>query len=411
MVPHALSRHRLSSRPFAVAIMVLLGLAAASCHKMPLVAPSNSSITLVAATNVLPVNGSVEITAVVLQGSQTAGGGNNGGGTTTGTGTPVHNGTVVSFTTTLGRIEPADAETDNGKAVVRLIADGRSGKATVTAFSGAATKSVDVNVGAAGASRIAVTANPQTLPAAGGAAEISARVEDAQGNGVLGVPVSFSTDLGNLSAGTVLSNEQGFALTTLVTTQGPATVSASAGGATAALTGTVKITLKPRTVIEITAPASAQIGVGASFTFTPSANSFISDAVVNWGDGSAPTVLGALTAARVVGHLFEQTGNISVTASATGSDPTSTSVFVAPITISITAPSTGTVGKSISFSATVGPAAAAIDRVVWDFGDGTGAEGNSTAHAYTTPGAKVVRATAFPVVGPSRSTTATIIIE
>jgi len=122
MVPHALSRHRLSSRPFAVAIMVLLGLAAASCHKMPLVAPSNSSITLVAATNVLPVNGSVEITAVVLQGSQTAGGGNNGGGTTTGTGTPVHNGTVVSFTTTLGRIEPADAETDNGKAVVRLIA-------------------------------------------------------------------------------------------------------------------------------------------------------------------------------------------------------------------------------------------------------------------------------------------------
>src|SRR5262245_40188286 len=147
---------------------VLLGLSGAACNKMPLTAPSGTSITLVAATNTLPVNGSIDITAVLIEGGQTNSGGNNGGTTVTpGAGTPVQNGTHVSFTTTLGRMEPAEAQTSAGKAVAKLIADGRSGTATITAISGAASKTMTVAIGAAGASHIAVTANPQSLPATG----------------------------------------------------------------------------------------------------------------------------------------------------------------------------------------------------------------------------------------------------
>ena len=64
----------------------------------------------------------------------------NGAATTTtgapGAGTPVQNGTLVSFTATLGRIEPSEARTQNGQVRVRFIASTQSGAATITAFSG-----------------------------------------------------------------------------------------------------------------------------------------------------------------------------------------------------------------------------------------------------------------------------------
>jgi hypothetical protein len=202
----------------------------ASCHRVPLVAPSGSALTLIASTNVLPVNGAADITAVIIEGAQGAGTGTTPGQIEPGFGTPVHDGTQVVFATTLGRIEPGEAKTTGGRATVRLVGDGRSGTAVVTAFSGSATNTVEVDIGAAGATRVAVTANPQSLPPAGGLSMISARVEDMQGNGLLGVPVSFSTSRGTLSQTTVLTSEFGVATTTL-TTLAEATVTASTGGA------------------------------------------------------------------------------------------------------------------------------------------------------------------------------------
>src|SRR5687768_4151272 len=86
-----------SARFFSVSAIVLaLSLVAAGCEKVPLTAPTGSTIILTAATNILPVNGTADITATVLEAA----------------GTPPHSGTVVSFTTTLGSNEPADARTD-----------------------------------------------------------------------------------------------------------------------------------------------------------------------------------------------------------------------------------------------------------------------------------------------------------
>ena len=73
----------------------------------------------------------------------------------------MQNGTVITFTTTLGRIEPADARTQNGQVRVRFISSGQSGTATITAFSGGASgKLENLRVGTAAAERVLLTATP-----------------------------------------------------------------------------------------------------------------------------------------------------------------------------------------------------------------------------------------------------------
>jgi hypothetical protein len=53
-------------------------------------------------------------------------------------GTPVHDGTIVTFTATLGVVEPAEAATDDGTARTTFFAGNTPGTAKVTARSGAA---------------------------------------------------------------------------------------------------------------------------------------------------------------------------------------------------------------------------------------------------------------------------------
>jgi len=89
---------------------------------MALTAPTKSVIALYASA--APANdGSFTLIATVTEEA----------------GTPVQNGTLVTFTTTLGRLDPTSAETTNGQATVKLVAEGLSGTATVSAFSGGAT--------------------------------------------------------------------------------------------------------------------------------------------------------------------------------------------------------------------------------------------------------------------------------
>ena len=55
----------------------------------------------------------------------------------------MQNGTLISFTTTLGRIEPSEARTQNGQVRVKFIPNGQSGPATITAFSGGASGKIE----------------------------------------------------------------------------------------------------------------------------------------------------------------------------------------------------------------------------------------------------------------------------
>ena len=160
----------LASLAAALGAITILSFAL-SCDKVPLLAPTGSVISLFATANTVPLNSEIEIVANVIENGVTqSGSGTTGtpGTTTTGTttpgaGTPVQNGTLVSFTTTIGRIEPSEARTNNGQVRVKFISGGQSGTATITAFSGGASgKLENLKVGSAGVERVLISASPQT---------------------------------------------------------------------------------------------------------------------------------------------------------------------------------------------------------------------------------------------------------
>src|SRR5215471_5547465 len=94
----------------------------ASCSKVPLLAPTGSVINLYPQTNSVSLNSRVTIAATVIeQGVASSGSGSGGTTSRVGAGTPVHNGTHVTFTTTLGTIQPSDAVTENGATTVTYI--------------------------------------------------------------------------------------------------------------------------------------------------------------------------------------------------------------------------------------------------------------------------------------------------
>jgi len=87
-------------RLVAAAAIVTVAAVTTGCDKVPLFAPTASTISLTAPTRSLPTGGTTEVTATVLESA----------------GTPVQNGTTVHFTTTLGSLAPVEAQTRNGIA-------------------------------------------------------------------------------------------------------------------------------------------------------------------------------------------------------------------------------------------------------------------------------------------------------
>jgi len=383
MLPQPARRNvRRAGRVLAVFAGLSVTLASSSCDKVPLLAPTGSVITLFATAATVPSNGSMEIVGTVIeQGTASTttppanGGAGGGTGTTAtstpGAGTPVHNGTVVTFTTTIGRIEPSEARTDNGQVRVRFHADGQSGTATITAFSGGASgKLENLKVGSAGAERILLSANPQALACSGGNSQVSARVEDVSGVGLPQVPVVFTTTKGQLNPSTATTDASGVANSTLSTSQ-EATVTANAAGKTA----TATVTLSPRTGVGITSP-TGQIAAGTptSFTVTVAATANISNVSIDFGDGGSQN-LGPISGSTSVPHTYIREGTYTVTAVASDaagcSERVSTGVSILPgqpPTVTITAPENAPVNTSVVVSANVTGATSTVVRYEWTFG-------------------------------------------
>ena len=444
MVTHKI---RLASLAAACGAITILSFASA-CDKVPLLAPTGSVISIFATANTVALNSEVEIVANVIENGTasspttpttptTPTNPGNGGTTTpgttgttsttsTGAGTPVQNGTLVSFTTTIGRIEPSEARTSNGQVRVRFIAGGQSGVATITAFSGGASgKLENLKVGAAGVERVLVTASPQTLGPSGGSTTITARVEDVSGTGLSGIPVSFSTDAGAFSNSTVTTDASGAAQTTLTTSRA-AKVTVSVAGKTA----DVSIGLNPRTGITITAPttqvsegqpATFTVGVGGGGTGGTAAN--VRDVTVDFGDGSQIS-LGAISGSTTIQHTYTEAATYTVRATAIEAsgftEQVATSITVLPgqppaviITASNNNPS---VGETVIFTATVSGATSTVLRYEWDFG--TDAQprtatttGNRATASYTTTGSKVITVRVVQSSGPSGEGTTSIVVR
>jgi hypothetical protein len=419
--------------------ILLLGFALApltivfACEKVPLLAPTGSTITLTTTATALSANGTAPVVAQVLEAS----------------GFPPHSGTHVTFVTTLGQLQPSEGETDvNGQVSSTFAAGGSNGTATITALSGGATTgpagALKIFVGTAAVGRVSVNANPLTVPASGGSSTITALVLDINGNPLVGSPVTFTTTAGTLAAGASLTNGNGVA-SSVLTTSVQATVTATVGAtapttppatgttppvATGQASGAVTITVQSAPTITITPPAAIQKNIPATFTITVTAaaanGSPIKDVTVNWGDGQAQS-LGAFTGAQPATHRYESNGTFVVSATVTdvagNSTTVSSPVVVTPlpgtsvvVNFSST-PNPPVVGTPVTFSMTITPpTGVGIVSSSIDYGDGQvdqlGAAASATkTHSYSSAGPKNVVVTAIDTAGRSTPGTTVVVVN
>ena len=163
------------------ALLALLVMTNVTCGEAPMVAVPGSTLAIFANPPFIVANGGVSvISALVIDPN----------------GTPAANGTVVLFFTTLGRIE-AQGRTRDGVARVNLVADSRSGTATVTGATGDQSATVEggVVIGSARPFLVTVTADPLKIRTVR-PSRITANVFDVDGNPIANIPVVFRLDGG-----------------------------------------------------------------------------------------------------------------------------------------------------------------------------------------------------------------------
>jgi len=393
------------SRPLrrwiATAVLAGLSLSIGACQKVPLLAPTGSTITVTAGSTALSVNGTTDITATVLEQA----------------GTAPQDGTVVTFTTTLGSIEPSEARTNGGRVIVKFRAGTANGTAIITATSGGAGSSsatsssnvARVAVGTAAVGSVRVSANPTLLPATGGLSTIAGTVIDINGNPLSSAPVTFTTTAGTLEQVAVSTDANGVATAVLrATTTATVTVAvgAQAGSSTGGTTppaagapaapaapattgtasGSVTVNVTSAPTLTITPPATApSAGLPASYTFAvavPATNgTAIRNVTVNWGDGQTQD-LGILTGTANVSHSYRSSGTFDIVGTVTDSfgnvvrNSISVSVNAKPQpVVSITATTANpTAGVDMVFTASIAPVSGngtVIQSALIDFGDQT----------------------------------------
>lgn len=389
----------------ALTPLVAGALLATACDKVPLTAPTESTIQLFATATSVSPTGSTDIVATVIEQA----------------GTPVQNGTVVSFTTTLGRIEPAEARTQNGKVTVKLTADGRSGIAQITAFSGGAiSEKLELPIGSAAAETVTVRAEPARLSPGGGSAQIVALVRDVAGNPLAGASVAFTTTAGTLSSGVAQTDANGEARSTLVTAR-ESTITATVGAKSGQIT--VQVDSSPSVTISVSpaAPIENQ-AVTFSLTVTLATGGLpITQARIEFGDGESRQ-LGALSGTTSVGHVYRNSGTygvvLTLTDAAGNVSAQQTVVVVAPeaaigVVLSYS-PAAPIVNQVVTFTAiTTLPTGVSIERYEWTFGDGTSSTttGNQRTKIYTSPGTRKAHVTAVGTNGRTGVGEADIVIN
>lgn len=402
-----------------VAGLVLLALLATACDKVPLFAPSQSTITLSAGQRVLALNASVEVTAVVIEPS----------------GTPVQNGTAVRFTTSLGRVDPVEVETRNGIATTTFYAGDTSGVADVRAFSGAAgtssaaagenattpTNTLSFTIGTAAADTVTISARPSTVPSTGGTVELNAVVRGTNGQGLAGVPVTFSTTSGTLTNTIAITDVNGVA-TVGLTTNSEASVSATSGSKTTATAAAVTVLGTPSVTLTCTGSGTGTTSctqtVDQPMTFTAAratGSTLLRSASLDFGNGNN-TDLGTLSSGVTVTHTYRSSNPYTATLVATDINGQTTRASVAvnitpiaartPLTVNITAATVGTersTGTPVAFTATAtAETGVLIESFTWDFGDGVVIQtsGGQTSHVYgssSTPAPNALTFTTYTV--------------
>jgi len=414
---------------FAARALALLiaAAAAASCDKAPLLAPTNSSITISASTRVLPLGGQTEITAFVIEPA----------------GTPVQNGTTVRFVTSLGIMNPVETQTHNGVATATFMAGDVSGVAEIRALSGGsgstttsstttggttgatttstAANVVQITVGAAAVDSVTVRTNPATVSTNGGTVEVTASVLAAGGRALPGIAVTFSADHGTLSSTTGVTDANGEARVQL-TTNVDTNISASAGGKTAATAA--KVTAQPGPSVTLTCTSSTSgncstLNVGDVAVFTAArgqSTSNIRTSTIDFGDGTI-IELGNLSGPVGASHQYLVGGSYTVRLTATdvnGEVSTSTLIVIVQEPATVLLNLSNSSNRHIDATATVlGCTARTFD---WNFGNNAVVQTLSTTNNrasadYTAGGTKTVTVTVRCVDGRTTNTSGQLTLD
>jgi len=189
-----------------------------------------SSMTLQAApATVTSVTGTSTITATVKDAA----------------GSPVADGTAVSFSSTYGTLSSTSATTTSGIATTTLTFSAGDSTSTVTATSGSVSGTVVVTYSVTSvSSSMTLQAAPTTVTAATGSSTITATVKDADGNPVAdGTAVTFSTTFGTLDS-SYETTVNGIVTTELTFSAGDSssTVTATSGSVSATVVVTYSVT-------------------------------------------------------------------------------------------------------------------------------------------------------------------------
>jgi hypothetical protein len=154
------------------ALLLVVVLSQMTCHQVIFHAPPGTDVTCFANPGFISAFNGVSVISCILIED---------------VGTPVADGTVVQFFTTLGRI-PEQARTNDGVVRVNLEADGRSGPADITVVSG----------GEAVAPSSSVTTSSTLLPGRSSSAALSASA--LAGVGALQNSFTLTVQIGNVNA-------------------------------------------------------------------------------------------------------------------------------------------------------------------------------------------------------------------
>jgi parallel beta-helix repeat protein len=275
-------------------------------------------------------------------------------------GDPAADGTVVSFTTSLGNVSPVTATTVGGVATATLSST-VSGPATMTATVGSLSATALVTFTPGAPFSLTLSAVPDTV-SVGNASTLTATATDQYGNAVAdGTTISFTTNLGTLSGSTATTSGGDAVVTLTSTTLGVATVTATVSS----LSATIPVTFIPGAPFTLTLTAVPDtLSVDASSTLTATATDQYGNLVANGTTISFTTNLGTLSGSTattnggdaVVTLTSTTPGLATVTATVGSLSATALVTFTpgAPFTLTLTAvPSTVLVGSASALTATV----------------------------------------------------------
>jgi adhesin/invasin len=325
---------------------------------------------------------------------------------------PVANGTVVTFATSLGAINPLMATTISGVAQTTLTAISVAGTAVVTAAAGTVSGTTTVVFAPGPPATMTLVAFPTSIPVGGATSAITATVRDLYSNFVAnGTGVSFATGLGTFqqsgSTTYYTTTTGGIATATLVSglSIGIAQVSAVAGSILQWVN--VTFTIGPPRYVTVTALPNSIPIVNGSSTVTAIVRDVGNNPVTNGTVVTFATSLGMIsppTATTISGLALAtltsgtRTGTAIVTATVDSRVGTTNVTFTTPYppyTVTVTAYPTQIPADGVSTSA--------ITATVTEIYGNPVADG-ITANFFVTAGAAIAPPTAPTISGIATAT-------